>query len=427
MKPDTDLMLLRRKLVWIGLLYFAEGLPFGIVYDFLPVYFRTAGVSLREIGLLSLLGLPWSLKVFWSPLVDRYGDRRTWVRCCLLGLGCVLCLVPVFPPSSIGWSLRALLLGFTFFSATQDIAIDAYTIGLINRGQEGPANSVRVSAYRAAIVLGGGGLVALAGFAPWPVLFRVGALFFFLLAASTLLVPPVRIPAEERSAFFRPLWKWLRRRSALPVFLFVLIYKLGDAGMAPMIKPFWVDRGLTPAEIGLISTTVGVLATVAGALVGGAWITRIGIFRGLWLLGLLQAVSNLGYASVAFFGLGRGFIYGASVFESFTGGLGTAAFLSFLMNVCDKEHAAVQYALLSALFGLSRSVAGGVSGWGTEHLGYASYFALTFLLAFPAYALLPWVKGWVRPSVAQKTRAGTPPIVGCLQARGRRASGKTRR
>jgi len=163
--------------------------------------------------------------------------------------------------------------------------------------------------------------------------------------------------------------------------------------MGPMIKPFWVDRGLTPAEIGLISTTLGVVATVLGALAGGAWIARIGIFRGLWILGLFQALSNLGYAGVAQFQLSRGFLYSASVFESFTGGMGTAAFLSFLMNVCDKEHAAVQYALLSALFGFSRSVAGAFSGWGTEHLGYAAYFGLTFLLALPAYALLPFVRG----------------------------------
>ena len=183
-----------------------------------------------------------------------------------------------------------------------------------------------------------------------------------------------------------------------------------------MVKPFWIDRGLSPAEIGLISTTVGVLATIAGAVLGGIWVNRFGIFHGLWALGLVQAGSNLGYAAVAQFDLPRGFLYGASIFESFSGGLGTAAFLSFLMNICEKEHAAVQYALLSALFGLSRSVAGGVSGWGAERLGYASYFGLTFLLAFPAYALLPWVRSWVRgrlgvtaTSSSGNTRASTRP------------------
>jgi PAT family beta-lactamase induction signal transducer AmpG len=396
MTPERSNLTLSRKLAAIALLYFIEGFPYGVVNDLLPVYFRSSGVSLKEIGLLSLLGLPWSLKVLWSPLIDRFGERRHWMMACLVGMGAILAVLPFFPHDRVGWALRALLLAFTVCSATQDVAIDAHTIALVEKGQEGAANSVRVSAYRAALILGGGGLVALSGLCGWSVILFVTAGLFLLLAWSVLAVPAVAIAPEERRAFFRPLWIWLKRRSAIPVFLFILLYKLGDASMAPMVKPFWLDRGLTPAEVGLISTTLGVAASVVGALCGGIWVTRIGIFRGLWLLGLFQAFSNLGYASVAQFHLPRGYLYGASLFESFTGGLGTAAFLSFLMNVCDREHAAVQYALLSALFGLSRSVAGGFSGWGAEHMGYASYFALTFVLAFPAYLLLPWVRGWVR-------------------------------
>lgn len=392
-------MSLRRKLLWISLLYFAEGFPFGLVYDLLPVYFRTAGVSLKEIGLLSLLGLPWSLKVFWAPLVDRFGERRIWVICCLAGMSACLAALPLFPPGRIGWALRLLLLAFTTFSATQDISIDAYTIGLVEKGEEGAANSIRVSAYRAALVVGGGGLVALAGVLPWRALLWIAAAVLLLLAAGARQAPRLRVAPEERRAFFRPLWIWLKRPSAVGVFLFILTYKVGDASMGPMVKPFWIDRGLSPAEIGLISTTLGVLATVAGAMAGGVWVNRVGIFRGLWTLGLFQALSNLGYASVAEFGASRGWIYSASIFESFTGGLGTAAFLSFLMNVCDREHAAVQYALLSAIFGFSRSISGAFSGWGTEHLGYAAYFAVTFLLALPAYAFLPWVRSWVRERV----------------------------
>jgi MFS transporter, PAT family, beta-lactamase induction signal transducer AmpG len=388
---------LRRTLLWIGLLYFAEGFPFGIVNDFLPVYFRSAGVSLRDIGLLSLLGLPWSLKVFWSPLIDRFGERRHWILACQMGMACVLAALPLFPAGAIGWAMRGLLLGFTAFSATQDIAVDAYAIGAVARGQEGPANSVRVSAYRAAMIVGGGGLVALAGPLSWRTLCWIAAAVFVALAVAAWRAPrpPALAPAERR-AFFRPLWGWVKRPYGIPVLIFILTYKLADASMTPMVKPFWIDRGLSPAEIGLISTTVGMLATVAGAILGGIWIKRHGIFHGLWVLGLLQAVSNLGYASVAQFDLPRAGLYAASVFESFTGGLGTAAFLSFLMNICEKEHAAVQYALLSAIFGLSRSLAGGVSGLGAERLGYASYFGLTFLLAFPAYALLPWVRRRVR-------------------------------
>jgi len=164
--------------------------------------------------------------------------------------------------------------------------------------------------------------------------------------------------------------------------------------MGRMIKPFWVDSGLSVEEIGFVSTTLGVGATIVGGLAGGILTTRWGIFRALWMLGLLQAVSNLGYAAAAAYSFGHLGIYAASLCESFTGGLGTAAFLAFLMHVCDKRHAATEYALLSALFALARTGAGTLSGWGVEQLGYANYFALTFLLAFPAFALLPWVKPW---------------------------------
>jgi PAT family beta-lactamase induction signal transducer AmpG len=387
---------LRRKLFWVAVLYFAEGFPFGVVYDLLPVYYRVHGVSLTDIGLLSLLGMPWSLKVAWSPLIDRFGERRRWITSCLLGMGLILAAIPFLPPGNPTALVWGLLLAFTTLSATQDVAIDAYTIGLMDRGEEGAANSFRVSAYRAALVVSGGGLVALGGVLPWSVLFWMGGAILLLLAVAAGRTPPIRLSPEARRALFRPLWAWAKRPGSWAVFLFILTYKVGDSSMAPMIKPFWLDRGLSPAEIGLISTTIGVIASVAGAMVGGAWTTRIGIFRALWLLGLFQAFSNLGYTLAAAWDVSRGYIYAASIVESFTGGLGTAAFLSLLMNVCDREHAAVQYALLSALFGLTRSIAGAFSGWGADHLGYASYFGLTFLLAFPPYLLLPWVRGWIR-------------------------------
>jgi PAT family beta-lactamase induction signal transducer AmpG len=166
--------------------------------------------------------------------------------------------------------------------------------------------------------------------------------------------------------------------------------------MGPMVKPFWVDRGLTLKEIGLISTSFGVTASILGSLLGGFLTTKWGILHGLWSLGLLQALSNLGYAGAAYYNGGRAAIYTASLFESFTGGLGTAAFLAFLMRICEKERAATEYALLSAIFGLARSVSGAFSGWGATRLGYATYFSTTFLLALPAFALLPWVRTWIQ-------------------------------
>ncbi|MGH7899372.1 MAG: MFS transporter [Candidatus Binatia bacterium] len=387
-------MPLRRKLAWVGVLYFAEGFPFGIVIDNLPVYFRIHGVSLTDIGLMSLLGLPWTLKVAWAPLVDTLGHARRWIVAALASMALVTAALPSFDPAAPGLALWTLLLAFTIASATQDIAIDAYTIGFLARGEEGIANGVRVSAYRAALVVGGGGLVAIAEYAGWPAVFFVSAGLLLGLALVVSRCPPIAIESGPRPEWLASFRAWLGRPGAILVFLFVLTYKLGDASMGPMVKPYWIDSGLTVKEIGLVSTTAGVALSVLGALVGGAFTSRAGIFRGLWILGLAQALSNLGYAAAAALEAGRPGIYAASAFESFTGGLGTAAFLAFLMRACDKQQAATQYAALSALFGFTRTLAGAASGIATEHLGYPAYFAFTFVLAFPAYLLLPWVKLW---------------------------------
>lgn len=389
-------MPLRRKLFWVSVLYFAEGFPFGLVVDNLPVYFAFHGVSLTDLGLMSLLRLPWTLKWIWSPAIDRFGDRRTWVSGCLALMAVLTAAIPLFDPSAPTAWLWLLLFGVTAAAATQDIAIDAYTIGLLAPGEEGVANGVRVAAYRAALIVGGGALVILAGRAGWPPAFWVAAAVLAALAVAARVSPALDLPPAESRAWFAPFRQLLLRPGAPVVLLFVLTYKLADASMGPMIKPFWVSRGLTAEEIGSVSTTLGVLATVAGAGLGGILTSRWGIFTGLWVLGLAQAASNLGYAGAAYADAGRAGIYAASLVESFTGGLGTAAFIAFLMNVCDKAQAATEFALLSALFALAPPIVGGASGWLATQLGFAGFFLLTFFLALPAYGALPWVRPWIR-------------------------------
>ena len=389
-------MSLRRKLGWVAILYFAEGLPFGVVVDALPVYLRVHGVSLEEIGLLSLLGLPWTLKVAWSPLVDRFGSRQAWFAGSMAIVAVALLALPLVDPSRPGMALWAVLLVLTMASATQDIAVDAYTIGMLAPGEERAANGVRVSAYRVALIAAGGGLLLASSVLGWIGAFHAAAAVCVVLVIAQARSPRFgRIDDEQRRRWLRPLITWLRRPGGWAVVAFVLTYKLGDAAMGPMVRPFWVDRGLSVEEIGIITNTLGIGLTVLGALVGGWCTGRWGILGALAALGAAQALSNLGYAGAAYLEAGRVGIYAASMLESLTGGLGTAAFLSFLMNVCEKQHAAVQYAFLSALFGLTRSLAGAVSGWATAELGYAAYFALTFALALPAFALLPFLRTWI--------------------------------
>ena len=386
----------RKVLFWIAVLYFAEGLPFGIAYDVWPVFFRVHGVSLREIGLMSLLSLPWTWKLVWAPLVDRWGSRQHWITACLFVLGATtLAIVPqdASHPSFLMWSL---LLLFTTASATQDIAIDAYAVDVATPKTIGSINGTRVSAARVALMVGGGGVVFLADYTSWSNLWVALAIAFFLLAVAAWVSPRVPLEASERRHAIRPVLQWVFRWQMVPVLLFVLLFKVGDSTLGRMVKPFWVDRGYSLTEIGAISVTLGTVLTILGALAGGWIVNRVGIFRSLLWLGLAQLVSNLGYVVVAAVDLPRESIYVASVIESFTQGLGTAAFLSFLMNLCDKERAATQYAILSALFALTRDVAGAFTGIGVESLGYAVFFALTTALALPGLALLPLIRPRIR-------------------------------
>ena len=394
----------KKKLGVVALLYFIQGAPAAILWEVLPVYFRLHGVSLRAIGGLRLLELPYSLKVFWSPLVHRYGDRRAWVMACMLGIAGVLLALPFVNVAAVGLIVLLLIFALTTLSATQDVAIDSYSVGLISREEEGAANGVRASAYRVALVFAGGGIVFLAALLEWNTLFMLASLLFVILALAVLAIPRLSLPEQAREHWLQGFMGWAGTWRVIPLVLFVLTYKLGEFAIGPMVKPFWVDYGksIWPLredlmfQIGLFPTTLGIILSIAGALAGGAFISRYGIFHGVWFLGLLQAMSNLGYSAVEWMNLGRFGLYGASMFESLSGGLGTAAFLAFLMNVCQKEHATVQYAFLSSIFSLTGRLVGGISGLGAERYGYGNYFAITFVLSLPAYFLLPWVKTWIQ-------------------------------
>ena len=380
------------KLAWVAALYVAQGFPYGLLTELLPVYFRTRGVSLADIGLLSLASLPYTFKFLWAPLVDRVGTRKGWILACQVPIAALAVAPAMMTSSTLTLLLWAAILAIATLSATQDVAIDAYTIELLERREMGPANGMRVTAYRLALIAAGGLLLLLSSRLGWPATFGAAGAVMLALAAVTLLLPrTARSPAAHE-----PVWQPLRELFALPavwaVAIFVMTFKLGDVALLPMIRPFWVDSGYTPAQIGFVLSTVGTGATIVGALAGGVLTARMGTFRALWVLGLVQALSNLGYYVAAVSGAPPTLLYAAAVIEQFTSGLGTAAFLTFLMSLCDKRYAATQYALVSALYRLGSVVAGSISGFATQHLGYATYFLFTFALAFPAYALLPFIR-----------------------------------
>lgn len=393
------------------LLYFSEGFPFGLITELFPVYLRTQGVSRSAIGLLSTVGLIWTLKLFWSPLIDRYSTYRTWIQGAL-GLIMVSLIGLAFARTEsmpLFWGLVTLL---AIGSATQDVAIDAYTITATPSSKLGLINSVRVAAYRVAIIIAGGALAAIADRAGWQAIFVISAFIALIVLTITFFIGDRRSVREEGVSPLAGVRHWIRGKAFGPYLAVILLYRLGDSLLTPMVKVFWIDRGYSATETGAVTTVAGMTFTILGALVGGVIMTRSGIYRALLWLGLFQMLSNIGYALVASSTGGRGPMYLVAGIEQFCGGLGVAAFLGFLMAICDVRYAAVEYALVSALFGLSRQTAGSFSGVLTDHLGYPTFFWLTTLMAVPGLLLLPLIRKPLEEREAERDREVEPLVTG---------------
>jgi PAT family beta-lactamase induction signal transducer AmpG len=374
----------------VALLYIAQGLPPGIVHELVPVWLKSEGVSNETLGAMSLLSIPWAAKALWAPLVDRHGSPRQWIGASLALIGLCTVALPFLPRG--GPLFFGALFGIALASATQDIAIDGWTAAVTPPVDQGRMNGVRVAAYRGVSLVVGSGAVALGAYVDWSVLLiGVGLLCLPLIAVTGVMVEAPRAPSQPIGVFLGDLWRWLLGQGPGPaaaLVAFLLLYKLGDAAMGPMVKPFWMDAGLSVSEVGLVSVGIGTALTVGGALLGGEIIARIGLYPSLWALGGGAAVSNLVYALVAL-GPSRAGVYLASGVESLTTGMGTAAFLAFLTRATAGEQAGTRFALLTSVGLLARSLSGAVSGYATAAWGYPAWFALTFVLALPGLLLLP--------------------------------------
>lgn len=392
----------RRRMVVVGVLYYAEGLPYGFLFKTLSYYLSTEGLSLAAIGLAGLLHLPWTFKFIWAPLVDRFGRRAPWIIVCqAIIAGAMLGLPGLVPGGPLFFGLLSLM---AIASATQDIAIDGYTIDILTPEEQGPANGVRVTTYRVALIASGGLAVWVSEYLGWFGAFALMAASLLLVTVMVIVWPPARQARPKSSddaagratqsviKVARQAWGGiLKLPHVWAVVIFILLFKAGDAFLGQMVGPFWDRSGYSRAEYGLVSGTLGTVLSIAGSLAGG-WLCKVwGLGRALWVLGALQALSNLGYAVAALSPGTAALVYGASMFESITGGLGTAPFLTFLMRICDRQVSAAQYAALSAIFALSGTIAASLSGFAAQSLGFASFFSLSFIVALPAFAVLPWV------------------------------------
>jgi MFS transporter, PAT family, beta-lactamase induction signal transducer AmpG len=395
----------RLKMLVVFVLYFAEGVPFGFVYTTLSFYLRSRGVPLEQIGILSLLGLAWSLKVLWSPLADRFGSRAAWlvpaqVVIILTMLG--LAYLAQAPLSLAFWVLVGLL---CLASATQDLAVDAYTIDLLDTDELGMANGIRIGAYRVGLIASGGGVLILSDLLGWSTTFVAVGIIMAALVIIVVAFGPFHLPRPELAnqtggrgfAQIKASVKGLMHHPNMGIIIvFILTYKAGDALLGSMVSAFWRDLGYSGAQFGVASITVGKVPAILGGVLGGLLIARWGIGRALWLLGLFQACSILGYWVAALPGASPYTIYVATLGESLAGQMGSAAFMAFLMSLCDKRFSASHYAFLSMLFGLSGRCCGYLGGWLAAYFGYATFFFVSFLAAWPAFALLPWVLPAVR-------------------------------
>jgi PAT family beta-lactamase induction signal transducer AmpG len=380
-----------------AVLYISEGLPYGIVKEFAPMYLRFEKVDLTSIGFLNVVGFAWTFKFLWSPLVDTYGTYRRWIAGAVLAIALALIGMAVMPrPGPPLYTLLALL---ALASATQDIAVDAFTIRATPSGFLGPINSIRVTAYRVAL-LSPGLLAIVAQRFGWSRAFGTAAVVALAILAFTIVLPDDRGSAAEAGGAAAPerpnlivtLRRWLTRPHALILLGIILTYRLGEFAIVSMIKPYWVDRGYSPAEIGTITSVVGVFISIAGAITGGIMVARFGLYRALMVLGVTQSASNIGYAIVATIEAGRWAIYAAAVVENIGYGMGTSAFLAFLMSICDREHAATEYALITATYGVTGTLIASFGGAIAQHAGYPFYFWMTVFLGVPALFLLPLVR-----------------------------------
>ena len=281
-----------------AVLYFSEGLPYGIVNDTVNLYLSDKGIKLTTVGLAGSVGLVWTLKFLWAPLLDTFGTYRRWIAGALLVIAGCIGTFAVAPAASLPFWIALTVLAFA--SATQDIAIDAMTIRITPEKMLGIVNSIRVASYRVAMIAAGGGIAAMSAWLGWSGSFLAAAAIpLIVLAVVAILLPASRGAEERHENPFRALVDWLRRPGAGMLLAVILLYRLGDNTLTSMIRPYWIRRGFTAAEVGNVTTTLAMLCTIAGAFAGGAFIKRFGIFSALVWLGISQMASNVVYAIVA--------------------------------------------------------------------------------------------------------------------------------
>lgn len=403
-----------RRVLVVLFLGFSSGLPFALTSSTLSVWLTESGISLAAIGLFAMVGVPYSTKFLWAPLIDRmplplltrlFGRRRGWALLTQGALIVALLALGASDPAADPWRVAALALVVAFCSASQDIVIDAYRVEILEEQQYGAGAAAVQFGYRIAILVSGAGALFLAEVVPW---FWVYAAMAALVGVGVATILASREPAApERSvkpaapglaawfqdAFVGPFADLIRchGRTVAVILAFVVLYKLGDAMAGVMANPFYIKIGFTKAQIAEISKLYGFFATILGTFVGGVLVARIGIARSLLICGILQAASNLMFAWQAHVGDDPLWLTATIAIENVTGGMGSAAFVAYISALCSLAYTGTQYALLSSLAAVGRTVLAAQGGFVAEALGWIDFFLISTVAALPGLALLVWM------------------------------------
>jgi PAT family beta-lactamase induction signal transducer AmpG len=406
--------------LWLAaLMGFSGGLPLYLTLTVLQAWLTAEGVSLTTIGLLGLVGLPYSVKFLWAPVVDRFmplalGRRRGWLLITQIALAASIAALGLQDPAGGIWGVVIASYFVTFFSATQDIVIDAYRRESLADSEQGVAASFYTYGYRLGMLLAGAGGLILADVIGFQAVYYVMAAIMLACVGITLLAPEpetgARRPRTFKESFVGPFVEFFTRggdaMKAFLVLVFIVAYKLGDNIASHMTIPFYLQLGFSNTEIGAVAKFFGTIPLLVGVFVGGAFALKIGLFRAMVIIGVLQALSTACFVLLAMAGHDLGWLAGVIAFENLTVGMGSAALLAFMASLTNKQFTATQFALLSTLATLPRAVLSAPSGFMAAELGWPLFFIVCTLIAIPGLVLLPIVRHWFRDDTAPAPTRG---------------------
>ena len=409
-KPILEMILSGRMLVAL-MMGFACGLPLLLTISVLQAWMKEEGVDLAVIGMMALVGIPYTLKFLWAPIVDRFtlpflGRRRGWLLVAQVALIFAISGLGFTDPANNPWMVAFAAFLVTFFSASQDIVVDAYRREDFPDEELGLASSLYINGYRVGMLLASGGGLIMADHMPFSFVYLIMAACMLPGLLTTLLAHEPKIthgtPKSMREAVVDPLVEYFSRQGALWILAFILFYKIGDTMASAMTTPFYLDIGFSKTEIGTVVKLFGFWATMAGALVGGVLMLRLGINRSLWIFGFLQAISTACFAILARIGYSVAVLSGVIAFENLSSGMGTAAYAAFMASITNRKFTATQYALLTSLMGIPRVLAAAPTGFFAKNLGWESFFIACTLMAIPGMLLLVKFAPWNLKPVAEE-------------------------